>query len=224
MHLSRLTLNPRDRRVQREIAQPYEMHRTLMKAFGGAPPNGADLAAGDERVLFRLEPASSSHSLVLLVQSLNRPDWSWLAEPGMDGYLAATDESNPAVKSFELELAAGQVLGFRLRANPTVKRRFPGGDHKRVGLHGEEEQMAWLRRKGDQGGFEVLSARISDKTTVHSWIRRDEKRYRLQMLSVQFDGLLKVTDAERLWQSVRKGVGSGKGMGFGLLSLAPALT
>ena len=33
MYLSRLILNPRSRRVQRELAEPYEMHRSLMKAF-----------------------------------------------------------------------------------------------------------------------------------------------------------------------------------------------
>ena len=33
MYLSRLILNPRHRRVQREVANPYEMHRSLMRAF-----------------------------------------------------------------------------------------------------------------------------------------------------------------------------------------------
>ena len=42
------------------------------------------------------------------------------------------------------------------------------------------------------------------------------------MASVQFDGLLRVTDPDRLRETVRKGIGSGKGLGFGLLSLAPA--
>ena len=33
MYLSRLILNPRNRRVQREIAGPYQMHRSIMRAF-----------------------------------------------------------------------------------------------------------------------------------------------------------------------------------------------
>jgi CRISPR system Cascade subunit CasE len=42
------------------------------------------------------------------------------------------------------------------------------------------------------------------------------------MLSVQFDGVLRVTDAQKLTETIARGVGSGKGFGFGLLSLAPA--
>ena len=100
MYLSRLILNPRNRRVQREIADPYQMHRSLMKAF----PDDLDQDA--ERVLFRLERPSRTGArhggLALLVQSLNLPDWSWLAEPGAQGYLLPLGEPNPAIKSFDV--------------------------------------------------------------------------------------------------------------------------
>jgi CRISPR system Cascade subunit CasE len=42
----------------------------------------------------------------------------------------------------------------------------------------------------------------------------------LNLLSVQFDGLLQVLDPDALWHTVQAGVGSAKGFGFGLLSLA----
>jgi CRISPR system Cascade subunit CasE len=119
MYLSRLILNPRNRRVQKEVAQPYQMHRSLMGAFSD------NLKPGDDRVLFRLETARTG-ALTLLVQSLTLPDWSWLAEPNARGYLLPVDKPNPAVKSFDINLAIGQVLAFRLRANPTVKRRSSG--------------------------------------------------------------------------------------------------
>jgi len=215
MYLSRLILNPRNRRVQKEIAAPYQMHRSLMRAF----PD--DLAEGDERVLFRLEEHPRTGALTLLVQSLTLPDWSWLAEPGARGYLLPVDEPNPAVKPFDLKLAPGQVLAFRLRANPTVKRRFNEQDHKRVALYQEEKQIEWLKRKGERGGFRVLSARTSSQDTVNGYIhRRGEARHKLNLLAVQFDGLLQVTDPDRLRETVQRGIGSGKGLGFGLLSLA----
>ena len=214
MYLSRLILNPRHRRVQKEVAAPYQMHRSLMKAF---PDN---LKPGDERVLFRLETHPRTGALTLLVQSLTLPDWSWLAEPDARGYLLPVDEPNPAVKPFDLNLAPGQTLAFRLRANPTVKRRFDDETHKRVGLYREDEQIEWLKRKGEQGGFRVLSVRTSNQDTVNGYIRRDEERHKLKLLAVQFDGLLQVTDPDRLRETVRQGVGSGKALGFGLLSLA----
>jgi CRISPR system Cascade subunit CasE len=210
MYLSRLILNPTNRRVQRELANPYELHRTLMRAF----PD--DLQEGAERVLFRVDADPRTGALTLLMQSWGAPDWSWLEDPGARGYLLRSPETKP----FDLNLSPGQALAFRLRANPTVKRRFNEREHKRVGLYREEEQLEWLRRKGEQGGFRLLSARASRETIVRGVIHRDLETHNLNLLAVQFDGLLQVTDPVRLRETVRRGVGSGKGLGFGLLSLA----
>jgi len=220
MYLSQLILNPRSRRVQRELADPYQMHRSIMRAF----PDG--LVKGKERVLFRVDEHPRLGAPALLVQSLVRPDWSWLAEgPGTSGYLLADVQDNPGVKPFALTLKAVQVLAFRLRANPT--RRLSAGQGnkgKRVGIYGEEEQMRWLSRKGKQHGFRVLQVRLSGQARIkkHKAIHRQGQAHDLELLSVQFDGLLQVTDPPRLVRAVESGIGSGKGFGFGLLSLASA--
>ena len=211
MYLSRLILNPRNRRVQREIADTYQLHRSLMSAF----PD--DLAESDERVLFRLEQPPRSGALTLLVQSLNEPDWSWLEA---DDYSLRP----PETKTFDLDLAPGQTLAFRLRANPTVKRRRERDDGElravRDPLYREKDQLAWLDRKAEQGGFRVLSVRSKNAPDARGRVRRDGKTHKLKLFAVRFDGLLQVTDTDRLRETVRRGVGSGKGLGFGLLSLA----
>jgi len=208
MYLSRLILNPRSRRVQREIAQPYQMHRTLMNAF----PD--DLGSGQERALYRLEQPGRDRQLVLLVQSRMSPDWSFLTRPEARDYLLPAITPNPAVKEFRPSLSAGQSLAFRLLANPTVKRRFPNGDHKRVGIYDAEEQLAWLQRKGKQGGFELLSANLSNQGMVRSTIRRNGgETHALKLLAVRFDGVLRVTDAEALSETVGRGIGSGRDLG-----------
>lgn len=209
MYLSRLMLNPRSRRVQREIADAYQMHRSLMRAF----PDVLD--AQDERVLFRLDAQPRTAALTLLVQSLKMPDWSWLAEPGARGYLLPVGEPNPWVKPYEVDLAPGQVFAFRLRANPTVKR-----DGKRRGLLRQEQQLCWLERKAQSGGFQVLGLNLRREGAVTGLIHRESKSHRLVLLAVRFDGFLRVTDAEALGRTLRSGIGSGKGLGFGLLSLA----
>jgi CRISPR system Cascade subunit CasE len=158
--------------------------------------------------------------LTLLVQSWTLPDWSWLAEARSRGYLLLVGEPNPAVKSFDLDLAPGQMLAFRLRANPTVKRRFNKVDHKRVGIYGEEKQIEWLQRKGEPAGFRLVSARTSRQEDIQRTISRKGKKHKLKLAAVQFDGLVQVTDPDRLRQTVRQGIGSAKGFGFGLLSLA----
>ena len=209
MYLTRLILNPRHRRVQKEISDPYQMHRSIMRAF----PEHLDTEK--ERVLFRVD-ASRGGPPLLLVQSLAAPDWSWLVhDDGARGYLLPGDEPNPWVKDFQIELKSGQVLAFRLRANPTVKRKG-----KRLGLYRDEEQMDWLTRKAEQGGFRLLSARTRNEKVLGGVIHRNSREEHLRVLSVQFEGLLQVVDAQRLRRTVEKGIGSGKGLGFGLLSLA----
>ena len=210
MYLSRLLLNPYNRRVQGEVAYPYEMHRTLMKAFP------AHLESQAERVLFRVDRDGRNPWLTLLVQSHEMPDWSFLEQPAVRSYLFPCAEANPGVKPLALHLSDGRVLAFRLRANPTVKR-----NGKRWGLLRPEEQLDWLKRKGEDCGFCVLSVTASMESRVGGTIHRENEDHNLQLLAVRFDGLLQVTDPTALAENARQGIGSGKGFGFGLLSLAP---
>ncbi len=219
MYLSRLLLNPRSRQVQREIANIYEMHRTILSAFPVELPP-------DERMLFRLEGMDNDAALTLLVQSVHLPDWKPLLQPGKDYLLrsgiGSRSVENPEVKSFTLHLYQGQTLLFRLRANPTVKRCQPGAKQgRRVGIYKEEEQVEWLKRKADNAGFRTLELSVRKagvlKDTIH---RKTSEDHRLQLLGVQFDGRLEVTDPQKLEQAVVNGIGSAKGFGFGLLSLA----
>ena len=198
------------------------MHKSLMRSFL------ENVDREKERVLFRVDSDPRSGALTILLQSTLEPRWNWLNNNGARDYLLPEHllppgvDKNPDTKSFDLKLTPGQVLTFRLRANPTVKRRFPNGDHKRVGLYREEEQIEWLKRKGEQGGFRVLSIRTCNEPGVGGRIHRDGKTHKLKLLAVRFDGTLQVTDPGRFQETVCKGIGSGKGLGFGLLSLARA--
>ena len=53
-------------------------------------------------------------------------------------------------------------------------------------------------------------------------IQEANKKHETHFLAVQFDGVLQVTDPDKLVAAVETGIGSAKGFGFGLLSLAPA--
>jgi CRISPR system Cascade subunit CasE len=214
MYLSRLILNPRSRQVQRELSQPYEMHRSIMRAFP------ADLKESEERILWRVDD-DPRLGTILLVQSWDTPNWSWLGADSAQGYLLPTADVNPAVKPFQLQPAGGQVLRFRLRANPTAKRHFAEtGHHKRVGLYKEEEQIAWLERKAEAAGFCVLSVNLASDDPKAGQKREQDRMHTLTLLAVRFDGLLQVVDPAKLTHAVQSGIGSAKGLGFGLLSLA----
>jgi CRISPR system Cascade subunit CasE len=89
-------------------------------------------------------------------------------------------------------------------------------ESKRVGLYKPEEQLAWLARKGEAHGFQVVSAVPNRQPEMK------DRQHLLEFLGVQFDGLLTVTAPEQLAESVINGIGSAKAFGCGLLSLAPA--
>lgn len=237
MYLSQLILNPACRLVQRDLAKPYEMHRTLLNAF---PDGRVKVERKNEEAIGMLFRAETDGDVInVLVQLKIVPDWSCLNEIRDDSgrpYLLPADrirddKLNPRTMIFDLtdkQLPAGRTLAFRLRANPT-KRMGRGAEKnasKRIGLYTEDEQLAWLARKGEQHGFRVLQAQVSrdGKIKDEDAIHRGEVTHKLELLSVQFDGILQVTDPGLLLKAVETGIGSGKGFGFGLLSLAPART
>ena len=211
--LSRLTLNPENADVRRDLASPYELHRTLMRAF----PDGA---RGGNRLLFRVEPEGVGRGVAVLVQSHPEPPrWDFLH--GMKGYACRVEgpvDVRPALRE-------GQRLRFRLAANPTKKVQ-----NKRVPLihdgpnpEGHPTYHDWLRRKAGQHGFEVLRAEDAPFRTALLNRRKDDyDKKELPLFGVRFDGVLRVTDVEALLEAVRGGVGPAKAFGFGLLSLAPA--
>lgn len=205
MYLSKLVLNPSPaaRTVQRDLASPYELHRSMMRAFSY---KGKD-APG--RVLFRLEPYRASESPVVLVQSEDEPDWSGIkSDPH---YLLSVD-----TKPYSPELFESQKLWFRLRANPTVKR-----DGKRHGLVGYASQVEWLERKAEISGFHPVDVTIRKCIKYISVVERGGMRRKETHLGVDYEGVLEVTSPEKLLASIAKGIGPAKGYGFGLLSIAP---
>jgi len=224
MYLSRLILNPRSRQVRNELADPYEMHRTICKAF----PNANYAANESSGILFRVDLHPRTRISTLLVQSRQKPDWSYLL-PEKKDYLLAENElpldvENPAIKEMNLQLREGQVLAFRLRANPTIKiDREDKKQGRRVGLLREEDQHKWLVRKLESAGAILVSVNIvNEQFTRGKLFIEKEMASRLNFLSVQFDGVLQVKDANNFMNSIFTGFGSAKGLGFGLLSLARA--
>ena len=203
MYLSQLILNPRNRDVQRDLSRPHDLHKTIMAAF----PDNLDKAK--ERVLFRIEQRAQPQQLILLIQSQEQPDWSKLPA----SYLL----DDPATKAVNLQLQPGQRLSFRLRANPTKRLSAGKGNNgKRIGLYKLEEQINWLQRKATDHGFAIHSAMPTQQQRV------DDRRQDLKFFSVQFDGILQVTDPTTFLAAIQSGIGSGKAFGFGLLSVAPA--
>lgn len=207
MYFSRLLLDPANADARRDLQSPYDMHRTLQRAFPGGEPE-------ENRLLFRIEPHQhgTQGSTVLVQSSSERPDWSYLTGRS-DGYALSVDgpkKVNPAP-------GEGQVLSFRLLGNPTKKR-----NGRRIALTDEEDYRGWLERKGRLHGFEPMYANASAY-----WINGDAQpgsdgyaKGNIPHFAVRFDGLLRVTDQAEMRDTLAAGIGPAKAFGFGLLSLA----
>jgi CRISPR system Cascade subunit CasE len=228
----------------KDAGNPYELHRTLARAFG----------AGDEyssaRVLFRIEDdVRDKDGVVVLVQSLSKPDWAALR--AWNDYLVPGPDGAKMRPLIIADINAGDRFRFRLRANPT--KRVPGDhtmdgngkmkDGPLIGLLTDEAQLAWLIRRSECHGFRLVvqghtgegmpSFAVSQRNESEVRSAGKDKRtlfpqmvtaegHRATFASARFDGELKVTDPDAFRKAVYSGVGRGKAFGFGLLSVARA--
>lgn len=203
MYLTQLRLDPRSVQARRDLADPYDMHRTLVRAFV------SDKTDVPPRFLWRAEATNAWSEPVVLVQSAHEADWSVLSV--LPGYLK---ESRPVeTKNVQIEqlLQSEARYRFRLCANPTVTR-----NGKRYGLTAEDAQLAWLVRQGNRWGFELEAALVTSSDLLESG--KSGKNIYLQRAF--FEGFLKVVDVTTLKDALLAGVGPGKAFGCGLLSLA----
>lgn len=150
-------------------------------------------------ILYRLERGRSSY---VLIQSKIAPLWG-------------------ETKMVTINPQPADHYWFRLRANVSRRR---ASDRKRMGILNMNEQMDWLHRKSQSSGFDLISASITDcPGMVYS--TREDPDYKIPLIAitpVTFEGSLRVRDSALFDQTLRSGIGPGKGFGCGLLSLAPA--
>lgn len=205
MFLSRLTLDPTHPHARRDLASAYEMHRSLARAF--AP----DACTAPARFLWRLEPDRSGlPGDTVLVQAAQLGQWETLASQA--GYLQDL-QANKFVAADHL-VQPKQRCRFRLLANPTITRAG-----KRYGLHDDEASLAWLKRQGQKHGFALLVAERTANGRLTA--AQGARNRRITLDTVLFEGVLQPTDTQALRQALVAGIGPGKALGLGMLSLAP---
>ena len=142
-------------------------------------------------------------------------------------------------KLFTPQLREGQRLRFSLRANPIVRslekddprakrqkhdvvmhslRHVPRGkraDERRKVI--QQAGYAWLLRQAAQAGFDVKEKDLlADHYRQHRITRSNGERS-LTFSSLDFDGVLTVSSPTQLLTSIKKGFGSAKAFGCGLM-------
>lgn len=222
MFLHRIHLDPRCREARRDLSDPYQLHSTLCRAF--CEP---ERKCPEGEFLWRLEPETNTAGCPrILVQSRTLPDWTGI---GVQGWLAKADPAVDLKERLKLDLLkVGQRFRFRLRANPCVTR-----NGKRLGLLKLEEQEKWVERKAQQHGFslpqltafdlsespqERIDVRISQEQMLRG---KQHAGNGIRIYSVLYDGILTVNKPSKFRDALQTGIGHGKAMGLGLLSVVP---
>lgn len=222
MFLHRIHLDPRCQEARRDLSDPYQLHSTLCRAF--CEP---DTKCPEGEILWRLEPETDPTGCPrILVQSRTIPDWAGI---GVQGWLAQAEPAIDLEERLKLNsLKVGQRFRFRLRANPCVTR-----NDKRLGLLQLEEQEAWVQRKGQLHGFSLprlTSFDLSESSQERVDVRISQEQMSrgtqhsgngIRIFSVLYDGILTVSETDKFRVALQTGIGHGKVMGLGLLSVVP---
>lgn len=144
-------------------------------------------------------------------------------------------------KRFSPEFHTGQQLAFRLRANPRVSIRGEDGrrvkhdviTHHRLAHRTADGSLPsvadvlpeaayqWLSRQGERSGFAVDSERMIADCYTQQQFPRDGGG-QVSFRSLDYRGVLTVTDPEHFSMGVLTGVGGGRSYGFGMILVSRA--
>jgi len=187
---------------------PYNLHRQLWMLFPGEEKETRSNAEETRQgFLFRIEDNSTGRPARLLVQSRHAPE----AASGV--VLVGTREIQP-------QPVADQRLAFLLTANPvktiadTQRDAKPGkkSEKCRVPLIKEEDQREWIVRKLASAG-EIEMVNVLPHVPIY--FRKGNRGGKL--VTVTFEGVLRVSDPARITELLENGVGPAKSFGCGLL-------
>lgn len=226
MFLTHMPLNPQRRSTRELVASPQRLHAAVLAGF--LPDT-----ASRQRVLWRLD-SDGRHNLDLYVVSVARPSLDALVEQA--GWSANPVWRTADYGRFLDRLEGGQRWIFRLVANPVKSIRPGGDDHAaragrqrghRVPLVTVDAQTEWLLSRAPRLGFTVPNGgagvpnlALSNRTRLRFQRRTETEARTVTLEAVQYDGVLEVTDARALRTALTAGIGSGKGYGCGLMTLA----
>lgn len=207
MYLSRIELDLTNRKTMCALSNPNLLHGAVEAAFPGAR----------ERKLWRLDTLGGRQYLLLL--SPEKPDFRGIAAQFGTGASGQTRAYAPLLE----RIAEGSVWQFRLTANPTKSCKTMDSDRGKVracAVVAEQEQ--WLLERAEKHGFALQENEFSvTGIKRYSFVKRQERR-KVSLLSVTYEGILRVTDAERFRQTLTEGMGRGKAYGMGMLTVVRA--
>lgn len=204
---------------------PYEEHQWLWRFFPDQPDANRDF------LFCRREIEGASRFYLVSGRPPTSPDAAWSVQ----------------TRGYAPELGLGARLRFELRANPVVTSQRNGKARRDDVVMAEKKRLLqerelkswsdwqdadkpqlydlvdrtcrrWLIRRAETHGFLV----DEDALRVDGYLTHVERRYlpkkqQLRFSTVDFSGVLTVTDPDRFHTALTTGIGPAKAFGCGLL-------
>lgn len=227
MYLSsvRLDLNCLNRAELFDVLEggAYTAHQLLWQLF-------PDVPKGERPFIFRQEMEEDANG----------------KSAGLPRFYIGSNQPPEPVEGFEVQckpfaprLASGERLAFRLRANPTVAKPagpgcrscradvlmdarypFPKGERASQACVEAMEAAArhWLKSRAETCGFALPFEPEVGAYRQHA-LSKTAGGQPIRYSSVDYEGLLEVTDPARLNETLQRGLGRARAFGCGMLLL-----
>ena len=203
MYLSRLKIDTKNYCTLRAMQNLEVLHGMVERSFSGPR----------QRNLWRLDQLNESDYILLL--SKVPPDTKVLAEQ------IGFPEEEWETKSYDSllnRIKKGTYWRFRLNANPTTKvSRGKGKRGKVKAITINARQKEYLERQSAKYGFDLIHDQY--EITRSEWKTFKKGKKMSYILSVTYEGILQVTDADQFCDALINGIGREKAYGMGLLTV-----
>lgn len=240
MFLSRVELGPRAAERDafwREVSQPYGAHQALWRLLSRDPGQPRDF-------LYRVEDGASRPSFLVLSAAAPEPDRSGLWSVGVKRFapvlragqrLGFRLRASPVVRRTEGEGEAARSRRHDVVMDRKKQLARAGANAPAPGDVVREAGLGWLRAQGERQGFRLAEQErevIGDDGLLdpvqepavrvegyrqHRILRKGERA--ITFSTLDFEGILEVTDPAVFLRRVVRGLGPQKAFGCGLMLL-----
>lgn len=220
-YLSRVEVDIQNRAKTKDLTHLGAYHNWVEQSFP------KEIATGERhRHLWRLDTLMGKK--YLLIMSESKPDPKLLLKYGVVGTVVTK-----SYDAFLNKIHDGQIMRFRLTANPTHKVIDPETKTGKVYAHvTAAQQEEWLVDRAEKSGFQLIkqvgidgsneSQTLAFKVVGREWpMLHRNPGHGVRLSRVTFEGLLRVEDAELFKQLLVKGIGREKAFGMGMMTVIP---
>ncbi|WP_288338753.1 type I-E CRISPR-associated protein Cas6/Cse3/CasE [uncultured Allobaculum sp.] len=206
MILTRVKLDTGLRKTLKALSNPNVFHGAVELSQTG----------NRDRLLWRVDILKKQYYLLILSR---RP---------LDGRVLADQfcrsDSDVESKDYSLLLdrvTEGSKWRFKLAANPTFSVPQDKGRErgKVVSPFRREDQLNWLKKHAEKNGFTLEEGQYDVAAVRQLRIKKYGQKSAAALQEVVYEGMLTVSDPEKLKLALVNGIGRGKAYGMGLMTL-----